>query len=153
MNWLKKIWLFQVDRLIYYYPNEKGFELKPEINGLPLIEKSGEYTLKQDGKSIHRSRVFKSSHLLKSFHFKDPFVVIGDCVTSPDFRGKGIYPQVIRFLGQKYSRNFQVYILVDPSNAPSIAGIEKAGYVFMGRIQGIRLFFFYIKKRISILKN
>lgn len=146
----KKLMPRNVDMLVYYFPaQEERLEL-PEVHGIPLEQNGDEFTITKQGQLVHRSRIFHKSHLLSNFHFTQPLITIGDCLTDDQFRGMGIYPKVISYLGKKFSPSHQVYILVAPDNVPSIKGIEKAGFTFMARLQGFRFLIFYFKKKLSI---
>lgn len=146
----KKLIPRNIDMLVYYFPEQdKCLEL-PEVQGIPLEQNGDEFTIIKQGQLVHRSRIFHKSHLLSNFHFTQPLVTIGDCFTNDHYRGLGIYPKVISYLGKKYSSSHQVYILVAPDNIPSIKGIEKAGFTFMARLQGFRFLIFYFKKKLSI---
>jgi CelD/BcsL family acetyltransferase involved in cellulose biosynthesis/GNAT superfamily N-acetyltransferase len=62
-------------------------------------------------------------------------IYIGDCYTHPPFRGRGIYP---RLLGYVMATSFQegrrrAVIKVSNDNTASIRGIEKAGFLPLGR--------------------
>lgn len=139
--------------LVFYFPGKDQSTPKPEIEGNELIQKRNEFQLLKNNELIHRSRVFLRSNLLYNFNFSKPYVIIGDCLTDDRYRGRGIYPQVIRYLAEIYSKENQVYILVSPDNLSSIKGIEKAGFRFMADLQGIRILFFYIRKKVSIWRR
>ena len=71
--------------------------------------------------------------------FKFPFLIknsveIGPCVTYPNFRGRGIYPAVLRYIrGSGWYQHY--YMLVREDNISSIRGVEKAGFVKIGEVQ------------------
>ena len=56
--------------------------------------------------------------------------VLYDSLTFPPFRGKGIYPEALGILAEQFRDTGlkSVVIAVDPGNASSIKGIEKAGF-------------------------
>jgi len=65
---------------------------------------------------------------------------IGPCFTSPKYRGKGIYPAVLRYICRNFGTEKSVfYMIVDESNQPSIRGIEKAGFVKCGTVRTTKL--------------
>lgn len=67
--------------------------------------------------------------------------VIGPCVTASSHRGRGIYPAMIRALCADRYRKGQrrAYMMVSERNLPSIRGIEKAGFRYIGRAELQRL--------------
>lgn len=65
---------------------------------------------------------------------------IGPCFTLPKYRGKGIYPAVLRYICKNIGSEKSVfYMIVDESNQPSIKGIEKAGFVRCGTVRTTKL--------------
>ncbi len=140
----------RVDMLIYWFPESDKNAPVPEIDGQRLIQTGNEFQIKSDDGLIHRSRIFFRSNLLNNFNFSGPYLTIGDCLTDDRYRGKGIYPKVIGYLGKRFSEDYQVFILVSPDNSASIRGIEKAGFRYLARLQGLRLAFFYFSKKIKV---
>lgn len=59
-----------------------------------------------------------------------------DCVTRPEARGRGVYPEALRrlsgLLAEEGTRHLWIYAA--PENAASIRGIEKAGFEYHGSI-------------------
>jgi hypothetical protein len=53
---------------------------------------------------------------------------IGPCVTKKEFRGKGIYPTVLRYIRGSSLGNNGLDIFCNISNISSQKGIEKAGF-------------------------
>ncbi|MCS5488987.1 hypothetical protein [Algoriphagus limi] len=128
-------------------------QIEVAVEGNTLEKKEDEFRIEIKGKLIHRSRVFHKSHLLTSFHFPKPFLVIGDCLTDPNYRGMGIYPRTIQYIATTYRLQKQIFILVSKDNISSIKGIEKAGFQFLVRLKGFRFLGFYLKKEILCTKN
>lgn len=68
--------------------------------------------------------------------------MIGPCLTVEAFRGRGIYPRLLRHvvntLGKRGLEPF--YIYTQPGNTKSIRGMEKAGFVRCGVWRGKRYF-------------
>ena len=65
---------------------------------------------------------------------------IGPCFTYPDHRGKGIYPEVLRFICCHIGdHNTTFYMIVDEKNIASIKGIEKAGFKKCGVVEVSKL--------------
>jgi len=61
---------------------------------------------------------------------------IGPCFTYPKFRGKGVYPQMLKYISSNVgAENSIFYMIVDETNLPSIKGIEKAGFQKCGTIK------------------
>ena len=61
---------------------------------------------------------------------------IGPCITAPESRGQGIYPRVLNYAtSHTKDQNTYFYMLVAPDNAPSIRGIEKAGFELFGEAE------------------
>ncbi|TDQ19615.1 hypothetical protein DFQ04_1439 [Algoriphagus boseongensis] len=147
LNKLKPQW---ADMLVFYFPQDSPKVEPPVVNGIDLKEEGNEFIFQENGLLIHRSRVFYKSNFLSNFNFSGPLITIGDCFTDDRYRGKGIYPQVLKYLGSKFSPERQVFILVAPENLSSIKGIEKAGFIFLGRLQGLRILIFYFFKKLSI---
>lgn len=84
------------------------------------------YYAVEKGKVIHTSYVVPKC-------FKFPFLEkndfeIGPCFTSPEHRGKGIYPKVLRHVLKTGSSKTCFYMLVHSTNESSIKGVEKAGF-------------------------
>lgn len=65
----------------------------------------------------------------------DDAVCVYDVVTASAWRGRGLYPAVLRYMRRHAGRLFGarvVWIYCDGSNAASIRGIEKAEYTYCG---------------------
>lgn len=139
--------------LVYQFPKIEMKPIEVTVEGNSLTKIEDEFRIEIEGKLIHRSRVFHKSHLLTSFHFPKPFLVIGDCLTDSNYRGMGIYPKTIQYIATSYSSDKHVFILVSNDNIPSIKGIEKAGFQFLVRLKGFRFLGFYLKKEILCSRN
>ncbi|MFB6340430.1 hypothetical protein ACE1ET_01850 [Saccharicrinis sp. FJH62] len=98
----------------------------------------------------HKNEIVHSSVCLPKF-FKFPFMnahdlEIGPCWTSPNHRGKALYPATLIFIIKEFSGIYsKLYIMSGINNIASQKGIEKAGfsligYVFKTKITG-RYFF------------
>jgi GNAT acetyltransferase-like protein len=57
-------------------------------------------------------------------------VALFDFMTLPEFRGHGIYTNALRYLINNIPKSAtrSVYIAVDPNNAASVRGIQRAGF-------------------------
>ena len=96
------------------------------------------YCYRLNGELVHTSYVIPKC-------YKFPFMSkwdyeIGPCFTYPKFRGKGIYPQMLKYICSSISTEKTVfYMIVDETNLPSIKGIEKAGFQRCGTIKVTRI--------------
>ena len=53
-----------------------------------------------------------------------------------DYRGKGIYPMVLRYISNSIGTDDTTfYMIVDAKNASSIRGVEKAGFKKCGVVK------------------
>lgn len=150
---LRKLRSQSIDMLLFSFPYGEKMEQVTNDWKIEFDEKSNEYRIQDGNILVHRSRVFPSSRLLANFHFSGPLITIGDCFTDDRYRGLGIYPMVLRKIAYEYCEKTQVFILVAPDNIPSIRGIEKAGFQFVGRLSCFRFLIFYFKKRVSIIRR
>lgn len=66
--------------------------------------------------------------------------MIGPCFTEEAFRGRGIYPRLLRHVVNTLGNNGQepFYIYTHPGNTRSIRGMEKAGFARCGVWHGKR---------------
>jgi hypothetical protein len=139
--------------LLFSFPYGEKMENVTSDWKIEFDVKSNEYRIQDGDILVHRSRVFQSSRLLGNFHISGPLITIGDCFTDDRYRGLGIYPMVLRKIAYEYREKAQVFILVAPDNIPSIRGIEKAGFQFMGRLTCFRFLIFYLNKSVSIIRR
>lgn len=98
-----------------------------------------------EGKIAHMSWLFhppKVKETLVVFHLCEGQCFIGACLTSPEFRGKNIYPVVLQhILRDVFTRGTKaVFIAAAPSNIASMRGVEKAGFHLLKKIRGFMLF-------------
>ena len=73
--------------------------------------------------------------------------IIGDCFTAPEFRGIHLFPDVLSHIVEDAFSNYKIdnlYILVSPNNISSIKGIERAGFKIHSRLQGKKVFGFFL---------
>lgn len=73
----------------------------------------------------------KSGHAAKAIPLLDQDVAILDCFTLPEFRGRGIYPQLLSWVCGRLREagTRRAWIAANERNRASIRGIEKAGFV------------------------
>lgn len=91
------------------------------------------------GKEVHRSVLFKTNLLamqLGLFKYK----VIGDCWTSEDYRGYGLYGRMIRYITQDNKGQFVLF--VEQNNIASIKGLIKVGIPIWKTVRISRVFKF-----------
>ena len=61
---------------------------------------------------------------------------IGPCYTEPKYRGRGIYPTMLKWICESVgNQDTTFYMIVDENNVSSIKGIEKAGFVKCGTVE------------------
>ena len=86
----------------------------------------------QDNDIIHKSARIGKCYKL-NFLNKDEYE-IGPCYTTKSWRGKGIYPFVLKqIISDVPMANY--YMFVDEKNLSSIRGVEKAGFTAIGKIK------------------
>lgn len=154
---LRRLRPVRIDELLYEMPVEAALALgDPDFevahhtwerpSGIPSVDRglspSREcYRVEAKGQTAHLSWLHKEVRLPRRFGFDGSVPVIGDCHTPERFRGRSIYPQVLRFIARDVARRTSkpVYILVSPDNAASVRGIEKAGFRRLARLRGTRV--------------
>ena len=151
-KYLKYLRIAKIDILVYRMTADDAVDL-PEI-GYQLKSENLEssvarYSISDGQTSIHTSFLYPTRRILSLLDKKGP--VIGDCVTNPAFRGKSIYPYVINTVARDQIKSgvHEVFINVNPENASSIRGIEKAGFRFFAHIIAKRFLLFYYDVKIS----
>lgn len=152
MSFLRKIKPYKVDLLLYGIQKGEGpLEYSGKKLSFPLNFESdiSSYVIRQKSVLIHKSKIFKSSRLLKSFGFSNPFITIGDCLTDEAYKGQGIYPAVLSHIIKDHSAEKAIFMLVSPDNIPSIRGIEKAGFKKIARLECLKIGPFYFNKKIE----
>ena len=151
---LKRLLPVRIDELLYEMPVEAalacgdpGFEVRRQT-----VDRAKDcYLVAMEGETAHRSWLHRSVRLPRRFGFDGSVPVIGDCHTVERFRGRSIYPQVLRYIARDVARRDAkpVYVLVSPANLASIRGIEKAGFRRLARLQGIRVAGLLLGKRVE----
>jgi RimJ/RimL family protein N-acetyltransferase len=99
------------------------------------------FVARVDGRIAHRSWLHDDT-LLPSLFGYGAAPVIGDCATDPAFRGLHLYPHVLaHIVADVRARALAdaVHVLVAPDNAPSIRGIERAGFRLVAHLRGVRI--------------
>lgn len=93
-----------------------------------------------DDKCVHRSWVksneqFVYPHWIYPMKLKPNQHFIHYCETSPEARGRGIYPAVLSKIALDYKGRGEVLICIDSKNTASIKGAIKAGFVKKQRLR------------------
>jgi RimJ/RimL family protein N-acetyltransferase len=117
-----------------------------EKTNIPQIDKQKyfkAYAVFDDTKLIHVSFIFKNNLLANQLGFKQA-LTIGECVTNANYRGQGIYPNILQQIRTDFAYN-NIIVFVHPTNQSSIKGIERAGFkklyqFIMYRFLGINLY-------------
>ena len=124
-------------------------QVEYELQTKPLPDGKTRYFMHDQEKFVHSSDVFPKLNILKLLGKSGP--AIGDCVTSPAYRGKSIYPLVINRVAAKLLDDGfkEVFILVNSDNISSIRGIEKAGFKLFATIKAKRFLLFYFDKTVK----
>ncbi len=151
MKLFKKLKPYKVDALLYGLDRSSSMDFQEVLPlDYPVFFDSKESLFKiiEGEILVHKSKVFYKSRLLDAFGFKRPMILIGDCFTNDQYRGKGIYPAVISHILHKFIPENSVYMLVSPENIPSIRGIEKAGLRLIGRLKCLRIGPVFLQKKI-----
>ena len=83
-----------------------------------------------NNKVVHTSFVQFETSYKKLLNEANVTPLIGNCWTSQDHRGKGLYPYAIARCCKEVARRGcqRIVISCAPDNTPSIAGIKKAGF-------------------------
>lgn len=149
---LRKLKPVMVDSLLYGFA--KGSAMPEPLQGefpfrISFSSDEPMFYIEEEGKIIHKSKIFKTSFLLRNFGYRQPYIAIGDCFTHSDFRGRGIYPKVIREAISYYKSTHSIYMLVGKDNIASIKGIEKAGLTKLGNIKCLKIGPLYLNKSFS----
>lgn len=150
---LKRLLPVRIDELLYEMPvaealacGDPGFEVRREAAGARVC-----YSVAMEGETAHRSWLHRSARLPSRFGFDGGAPVIGDCHTAERFRGRSIYPRVLRYIARDVARREgkPVYVLVSPANLASVRGIEKAGFRRLARLRGIRVAGLLLGRRVE----
>ena len=127
-------------------PREK-FDFKTFLVRLYFIFISGSnveiyFVLNNNLEIIHTSYVVGKCY--KFPFMKKTDIEIGPCHTKENYRGKGIYKNVLNFINNKYcEKKRNAYMIVDENNIPSIKGIEGVGFKVDGTVKKSKLFKIY----------
>lgn len=104
------------------------------------------YVQDRDGRMAHYSYVLPK---IPTFPFMGRHdLEIGPCVTDDAYRGRGIYPAVLRAIRARRTDARRLWVMAEAENTPSLRGIEKAGFRLVGRGRK-RLHFFLLEEPAS----
>lgn len=84
----------------------------------------------------HISWVYHKGDPNRTLRLADGECEIMFCLTLPEFRGLGLYPNALREIQSDLKRRgyLRCFICVEEGNLASTRGIEKAGFVYAGRV-------------------
>ena len=129
-------------------PNEKPSISKKALRALFSVITFGKFWIYYV--VTDKNEIVHTSYLLGKC-YKFPFMSkndyeIGPCVTKKQFRGKGIYPNVIRYIiSDVKDKAKTLYMFCNESNYASIRGIVKAGFKDDGNLER-NAFKIYVRK-------
>jgi RimJ/RimL family protein N-acetyltransferase len=113
------------------------------------------FVYKKNGAVGHIGWIYYKDDPNRIIALEDGEAEIKYCLTIERFRGKGLYPATLANM-QRYLRNSglkRVFITVEAENAPSIRGIEKAGFEMAGKIRLVKFFGVQLNKRYSFTRG
>jgi len=102
------------------------------------------YVAETDGKIVSYGWIAYNAEPLGdlgiSFRLKPDDAYIYDCATRPDYRGRGYYPALLRFMCAELRRQGRrrVWIGTAPGNFTSQRGIARAGFMKVADVNFIR---------------
>lgn len=94
---------------------------------LATLGKVKVYAVYDGEKRIHTSYVVRGNEKFRFLRKKD--IEIGPCWTHTEYRGRGIYPAVLRFIvKEELADGGTAYMLIRETNEASQRGAAKAGF-------------------------
>jgi GNAT superfamily N-acetyltransferase len=167
-NVLRRLLPHRIDTLLYSMPSDLARALPESVlpirrytanqpSGVASLDRrlssSREYYLVvEDGALAHWTWLHWSVRLPRQCGFDSGAPVVADSYTNDEFRGRGIYPEVLRHIARDVALRRTigcVYGLVAPTNDASIRGLEKAGFKRVARLKGTRIVGLLVRKRIE----
>ncbi len=98
-----------------------------------IMKGKGFYTkyalVNSEGQNVSYAEVLNNCPFLR--FLPKGAIHIGPCFTSPEFRGNGYYPMLIKYIASQYEDK-DCYMFVHESNIASVHGIEKASFIRVG---------------------
>lgn len=80
----------------------------------------------EGSKLAHVTWILPVANCIKKYGFlPHQDFIIGPCTTSPEYKGKNIFPHVIMSILNRYSATSTFWIFSNENNIPSIKGIKK----------------------------
>lgn len=120
-----------------FFASVEKFQMKTFILrlyfGLITAFKTKLFYVVDDNKLIHYSYLIPRCFKFKFLNDND--YEIGPCFTFNEFRGKGIYPTVLKKIIASVDAKSSLYMMVSSQNVSSIRGIEKAKFVKCGMVK------------------
>lgn len=83
------------------------------------------YSIIINKKIIHACYLFRHVFINYLLGYSG-YHVIGDCFTLPEYRGRGLYPNMLQKIATDIDKKIVIYVA--SNNYSSIKGIEKAGF-------------------------
>ena len=150
MYWWYKISASQVEATIddtanykirrFYLGMKNGYSLPGEKPSAKTLLVRTFFSLITNGKlciycAENENEIIHTAYVIPAC-WKFPFMKrgeyeIGPCETLPEYRGRGIYPTVLKKIVSDY-KNTTFHMLVAENNSSSIRGVEKAGFIRVG---------------------
>jgi hypothetical protein len=94
----------------------------------------------RSGALVHSSTLFKYKLLSFQLGYFN-YLTVGNCWTSPDYRGLGIYGSMLLYI-VSLNKNKRYIVFVAPDNHSSVNGLMKIGFNLTKRVVIYRLFKF-----------
>lgn len=112
------------------------------------------YIAEADESIEHISWVYYAGHPNRLLKLGANDVEIKYCLTLPQYRGRGIYPVVLKEIVKNLSQFniFNTFICVKKNNISSIKGIEKAGFEFLKKIRLVKIIGIQITRKQDVRK-
>lgn len=117
-----------------------------------LIDNVKDFIIYQDEGIIqHISWVYYKDNPNRLIRLYEDDAEIKYCLTFEEYRGRGIYPQVLKYIVDDLCRKGfkRVFICVRSDNMQSIRGIQKAGFKYLDTICLKKMFGVQVSKRYS----
>jgi len=98
------------------------------------------YSVFDGNHEVHHS--YTTNRLYKFPFMKVNDLQIGNCYTNPFYRGKGIYPYIIKYIVEEHLKNYpvnDVYMLIEEENISSQSGVKKVGFEKIFKLETIKI--------------
>lgn len=109
------------------------------------------YVAEESGVIKHISWIYTHEDHNRLLALDREAIEIKYCYTSPECRGRGVYPKVLRTIVRHAidMGNRHVFMSVLADNQPSIRGIEKAGFALVGSVRFMKFCGIPIMRRLD----